>query len=144
MGEGLIAGVVSVIAALAGQLRLMSRPDRMRKRILGTLELLDEVEKRSIASGGEKVRSLVLEQTEYLAKLERRVMERRYDPSQPFIGLLFAVPLGYGAYKAWMETGWFWTCVGVVAGLISVLLLWVGIKGFFTAPRTSKPEEQEA
>lgn len=120
---------------------MSSRPDRFRRRIHGTLQLLEDYEKRAdLAEGAARLRDLLDEQADYLARLEKKAMERRYDPSQPFIGLLFGVPSLYGAYLLWELDAWGWRTAAVLLGLFGVLFAFVGIQGFFTPPRTPKSE----
>ena len=140
MAGGWIAGAISIVAALIGQLRLTSRPDRVRRKIASTIELLESLSTRSeLEASRDRVIALIDEQTVYLDKLERRAMERKYDPSQPIVGLLFGLPLGYLAFRLWVDTDrWFGQVTAVLVALIAAFVLWVGISGFFRPPR-AKP-----
>ena len=69
-------------------------------------------------------------------------MERKFDPSQPIVGLLFGLPLAYLAFRLWVDTDrWFGQVTAVLVALIAAFVLWVGISGFFRPPR-AKPTGQ--
>jgi hypothetical protein len=86
----------------------------------------------------DKLRGLIAEQVAYLVKLETAIMERRYDPSQPIISLLFGAPAAYGGWLLWQTDDWYWRCLAGVLWAFCLLIAWTGVSGFFTPPRTSK------
>jgi hypothetical protein len=132
-----LAAIVSIVVALLGQARLSSRPDRARKRVEGSLVLLKDVQAQGgLAEAATRLKDLIDEQVDYLARVERKVMERRYDPSQPFLALLFGAPVAYGAYLLWDLGEWYWKLTASLVALFVVVLGYVGVAGFFSAPRT--------
>jgi hypothetical protein len=144
MNEGWIAGVISVVAALIGQTRLTSRPERLRKRIEATHGLLASLADDShLQESRERLRSLIAEQIDYLAKIERKSMERRYDPSQLIISALFAVPTFYGGYRLWGMDDWYWRALAILLGLFGLLLVWIGIENFLKPPRARRVKDGE-
>jgi len=143
MNEGIIAAIASMAAALIGQLRMTSKPDRVRRRIEATLKVLESVKAEpALVASQLQLQGLVNEQSEYLAKIERKAMERRYDPSQPFISALFGFPMAYAAWWAWGQGEWYWRVAAVLIGLLTGVIFWAGISGFFTPPRTKKKAEE--
>ena len=137
MGEGLIAAALSMLGALLGQARLQSRPDRAAKRVEATRDLIVSLEAVPGAEGARgRLTRLLDEQVDYLERVERRQMERRYDPSQLVVAALLGLPLSYGAYLLWGLDSWYWRLAAVVVAMIVVMFAWVGIAGFFKTART--------
>jgi hypothetical protein len=144
VGEGIFAAVVSLLGALLGQARIMSRPDRARKRVQATVELLEALESRPALSEAQgRLLGLIDEQVDYLERVERKVMERRYDPSQLVIGAMFAVPLAYGALQLWELGDWYWKAGAILVWILAAMFVWVGTSGFLKGPRTRAEDHPE-
>ena len=88
-----------------------------------------------LATGSEHLRELVNEQALYLCKIERKIIERKFDATQPFLSLLLSAPIAWGGYLAWQQDGWGWRAITVFAGLLIALLLYTGVVGFFKPAR---------
>ena len=140
MPEGVIAGVASLIAALFGQFRQSSRPERVRRSIAATIDLRDKVPSETEFDGTrERLALHIAEQTDLLVKLERRGMERQYDPAQLLIASLFGAPLIYVAVRLWQAgDDWYWKALTFIAGFFAFMMFWAGVSGFLKPTRTKK------
>lgn len=143
---GILTAILSAVAAVIGRVSVISRPDRLRRRIESTLKVLNQMsEEPELTEARAQLHELIGEQAGHLRTLERKAMERRYDPSQPVIGTLMAVVFGYGAFQLWEIGHWYGRVGGVVLGAMAPMILYVGIKGFFTPPaEPKKPKDDDS
>lgn len=156
MQETWIASAVSIVMGLIGRFWLTSRPERVRRGLTSNLELYASLDRdpdseqgpgrshpdADLVSGRAALARLIRDQVTYLDELERKAMQREYDSFQLVIVALFGVPLGYGAYLSWeARDAWYLLVLAFILALFTVIIVWLGIEGFFKGPARSRNKQ---
>ena len=132
MDQNLIGVTIASVVGVIGRVAVPSRSERIRNRLMKTLEVKERVEDMSgldlVATHLDRtmeIQSAALLQTELLAA------ERRFDASAVFYALLLAGAFGYGAYLLWERDGLWWKAGAVVLGVLALAGVASGFEGAF-------------
>jgi hypothetical protein len=121
MWQAISAVVAAVVAPLLGGAARASRRRRLADRARALHKLADDIEAHDKA-GADKLRDIGAQIVQRVVELERQSLQRRFDPTAPFVYLLFVLPAALGAFFAWKYSGWWTWPVFVICGLWTAIV----------------------
>jgi hypothetical protein len=130
-----VSGVTQGVARLLG----LSKSARLRRAINDDTKTYANLAQHDELKGAAtEIAGLVELQARQLALREAIAARRKYDWSQPFLGIIVAAICGVPLYLMFPPTAWWQWVADIVLGFLGIAFLAAGVAGFRQQPKAEE------